>query len=633
MEDEDKKARILASAISRLEKLEKAEDFDPLRPGSRPSPDQSLVIEDFTKVPMQYITAGNQCLPGDTLVATPTGPVQIKDIKIGDTVYSEHGTEILVEKVWDNGVQEVVDLVDSQDNILATCTLGHRWGVHVHGKPNVTVLETFALESAGALVLRLSKSENGEYTKRLITLDIKRHSTRSTNVYNLTVSTSTNLYLLANGLVTSNSGKSQIASKLVVSLARESIPGWKRPEKWGSGPISILVCARSGKQIENSLGPKILSYLDPAEHKNPTRSGNALQHIELNNGNRIIFQSLENPSIARERVQSYVAHCVWIDEQPPSMSLLAELLMRVQANRGYFLATFTPLNINAALRKMVDAAAMPYSKKYKLRTLDNPLFHSDDEKANLLASMSGLTEAEKATRLEGDWATAEGSVYKFDFDNMVKHLPDYYSRSWRHILAVDPATQSKLGLNIWAEDPTTSKWFCILAEYLEGIYVPSLIVAEVEKRAANLNIVRRVYDPEASWYLHTALSMGYTYTPVPRKSAGRKAELMAQAQESLSKGEMVLTFSNADLIAEIQEMRYRDTQDGSISNSSKYHLHDAMVYFRDLMPPPDPARKLLTPDNWGQYLTEYNYAINVARATRDPRKVAKVRSNWRKAWY
>lgn len=69
-----------------------------------------------------------KCLAEGTLVATPKGPVKIEDIKIGDLVYDEYGKPVEVLGVWDQGEQEVVNLVNNR-KVWATCTPKHIWSV------------------------------------------------------------------------------------------------------------------------------------------------------------------------------------------------------------------------------------------------------------------------------------------------------------------------------------------------------------------------------------------------------------------------------------------------------------------------------------------------------------------------
>ena len=168
-------------------------------------------------------------------------------------------------------------------------------------------------------------------------------------------------------------GKSQTCSRLITWVLSETHPKWKRPAEWGNEPLLAIVAGRTGKQIEESLLPKIRSYLEPGTYKE-IRIGNIIQRLELDNGNRIVFQSLENPNMARERIQSYVAHVAWIDELPPTVEVMDELLRRIQARNGYFLASFTPLVRNVQVQRFVDNMVEPIAKTYRFRMLDNPLY-------------------------------------------------------------------------------------------------------------------------------------------------------------------------------------------------------------------------------------------------------------------
>lgn len=69
-----------------------------------------------------------KCLIKDTKVATPIGPKNIQDIRIGDIVYNEYGKEISVKNTFDQGPQLVVDLIN-HNRVYATCTLDHPWQV------------------------------------------------------------------------------------------------------------------------------------------------------------------------------------------------------------------------------------------------------------------------------------------------------------------------------------------------------------------------------------------------------------------------------------------------------------------------------------------------------------------------
>lgn len=395
------------------------------------------------------------------------------------------------------------------------------------------------------------------------------------------------------------SGKSQTCSRLLSWFITETHPTWTRPPEWGSEPLFALVACRTGKQIEDSIWPKVKSFLEPGTYKE-VRIGNILNRVEFPNGARIVFQSLENPGQAAERIQSYVAHFVWIDEMPPTLKVLTEAMVRRNTRDGYFLASFTPLVVNRDIQKMVDNASEPASRKYRFRMFDNPAYSSPKRQREILDSMSTLPEHIRNTRLYGEWTQSDDQVYYFDYDSMV-NMPVNYSPLWRHVEVVDPATSSALGLTVWAEDSASKIWYCIIADYIKGIHVPTLIVEAVRDRVRNLNIIKRISDPEATWYINQASAMGISYGIV-YKANGRKSDLIKGLQEKLS-SRMRIAPHCVDLIAELQEARWSNQVEGKIVNSSRFHLSDTAQYFADNIPKPEAVVEY---SNQQEYLYQAN---------------------------
>ena len=75
---------------------------------------------------LTVIYGANGCLAEGTLVATPHGPVPIEKLKIGDTVFDEHGLPITVLMTFDTGMKKVVEL-KSDTKVLARSTYDHIW--------------------------------------------------------------------------------------------------------------------------------------------------------------------------------------------------------------------------------------------------------------------------------------------------------------------------------------------------------------------------------------------------------------------------------------------------------------------------------------------------------------------------
>jgi hypothetical protein len=299
----------------------------------------------------------------------------------------------------------------------------------------------------------------------------------------------------------------------------------------------------------------------------------------------MVFQSLENANLARERVQSYVAHLVWVDEMPSSSSLIDELQTRLYSKSGYFLASFTPLVFNPEIRKMVDNAKLPDAKVYRFKMFDNPLYANPEKQREVLAAYSHMSDVALRCRLYGEWMEPESSVWSINRDAMLEAPPNYHP-SWRHVEASDPAVSSKFGLTIWAESPDNGIWYCIRDDYIEGIAAPDDIVAEVKRRTSGVNLVRRICDPHETWYLGQASKAKLSYI-CPKKD-GRKDEMIKNLQTALSSGRIKLAPWCTRLLDELERAHWSDgdTNRSRIVGGSKLHLADTAQYAVDLLPSP-----------------------------------------------
>ena len=453
----------------------------------------------------------------------------------------------------------------------------NEFSIEVRGTQDLTILKKYLKVPAKHFTTEFKPQRNQKQFSHFTKKDGIYLGEMET--YDLTIGHDDHNYI-CDGYVTGNSGKSQTCARIVTWMMTETHPKWKKPVDWGAEPLLCVVAGRSGKQIEESLLPKIRSYLEPGTYKE-VRTGNMIQRLELTNGNRIVFQSLENPNMARDRLQSYVAHLVWVDELPPTVDIMNELMVRIQARSGHLLASFTPLVRNIKVQKFVDGLVEPIAKTYRFKMLDNPLYANIERKAEILATMAHLPEHVRNSRLYGEWTSDDNAVYYFNYETMVE-MPENYSPMWRHVESVDPASSSALGYTLWAENPSTGVWYCVKAEYVKGIFVPTDIITAVAKLSAPYNIVRRIADPHESWYIHQAASMGIRYTGVYKKN-DRKIELIKNFQEAL--GVRIRIAPHVEnLIEEITGARWSDTREGKIANGSDMHLGDSAQYFVDLMP-------------------------------------------------
>lgn len=427
------------------------------------------------------------------------------------------------------------------------------------------------------------------------------------------------------------SGKTQLGAREVSWWFDECHPFMERPPEWGKGPLMILVVGKVGKQIDEEIwNNKIKPYLMPGNYKE-VRTGSELQKvINTKNGNRIIFLSHHNVDQAREKAQAYTAHFVWLDEMPAGASLVAELMLRVSANRGRFIATFTPLIKNEDIMKMVEGVQYPTGKKYKFAMLDNPLFAL--RKDEQMAQLANIPEAERRARLYGDWYIGDLTVYPFNPAINYQVPVGYNALTWPHIEAVDPAASGKLGMVVAAWSPTTKKWYVIKAEEIDGT-APSEMVQHIWETNLGLNIIRRVCDPHETWFRKEALIARNTrpslnYMGVFKKTE-RKKDLIAAVQNALVNDTVAIAPHCKLMGKQLINCQWSEQTEDKIINASKYHLCDALQYLLDVIPKSIEVPEV--PKTFDQKMREDNQKRKENEAQAKRIKIQR-RSRWAKTW-
>lgn len=389
------------------------------------------------------------------------------------------------------------------------------------------------------------------------------------------------------------SGKSACPAREIAWILNEDHPSWKRPYSWSNGPILIIVAGQDRKMMEIELwGKKIAPFLNTADWRE-SRVGGSIQYAEnKKTGDKVVFLTHADSSEKnRKHMQGYTAHYVWIDEMPASAALYDEIRLRASASDAMFVATFTPKFRSEEIKRAVDTLKEPFGKTYRFKRLDNPLYKGRE--AEVLAELEGYGEGYRLSVLDGEWFIGDSAVYAWDPSIMIESPGDDYHLGWRHVVSVDPALKSKFGFTLWAERPKDGVWFLVKARYIEGIYAPDDMVEEVKKEIAGYNIVRRISDPEASWFIGQASKAQLSFIYPPDK-ANRKGELIKNAQAAISAGKQKVAPWCTEFMNEISSCQWSDTSD-RIVNASSYHVMDCWHYFTDLAPKHDPSA---VPQTW-----------------------------------
>ena len=601
--------RRIAAAVKRLHTLKLNECFDPVDVNSRPNNSQQAVLDDLGKYRVRFVTAGNQCLAEGTMVATTKGHKPIEAIVPGDQVFNEYGKPIEVLETFQNGTKLVNKYALTSGKVIYA-TADHKLSCKsMDGHKDIALRDI----NESTLIRGINR---GDGTPLYDTL-FNAHPYKKVPTYDIHVDSPTNLYCLSNGIITHNSGKSSTAGREVSWVFTERHPKWKRPQKWAGDNLTIIILGQTQKQIEEIMLPKVLGFIPESEYE-IKRAGGIIKKVVHKNGNIIIPITYHDEKEARTNVQGFVAHYVWGDEMPRTLELVEECVRRIMSKEGYLLWTFTPKVVSDKVRKYVDNVAEPYGKRYKFSVFDNPIYDSEDRRAEVYASVEGLSEAYKQCILYGDWITAEGTVWEVDRDVLFKPLPPHYSAMWRHVEVVDPAIQSKLGQTIWAEDPLNGDWYCILARYVQGLYVPDLIVDETTKITKGYNIVKRVSDLE-HWFINTANQSKRImprYEAVNEKMIESKKDNIIGVQAKLGQSMFFAPGGGTEqVVEEMEDMRWKDNG-VDIVGSHRYHLVDTMVYF-----------DLTKPKFAGPAKTNFSYADELLDQHRKRKAQTKVKNN------
>ncbi len=358
----------------------------------------------------------------------------------------------------------------------------------------------------------------------------------------------------------------------------------QRPPEWGAGPLQILVVGRLGEQMESELWErKLKPFMREGDYR-AVRVGNVLARVvHLKTQNRILFLSHHDAKNAREKVQAFTSHVVWLDEMPDDAGLVTELIMRVSANRGRLYGTFTPLIRNEEIRRIVDSET-PTQRKVQLSMLDNPIFIGREAEQLALVRASCTSEAEFRARMYGEWYYGDGRVFAYDAKANRRPLPEHYStQSWRHLAVLDPAASGMAGLVVFAEDPASGQWFNVLAKYIKGAAAFELFDS-VEADVRPFGRLTRWCDCNPAGFYKEAARRGVVWAAYSDKQ-DRKLETINKANTAFALKRAWLTEQSDLLDAELVSALWSERDPNKIVNASRLHLADAMRYAIDLLPP------------------------------------------------
>jgi hypothetical protein len=266
---------------------------------------------------------------------------------------------------------------------------------------------------------------------------------------------------------------------------------------------------------------------------------------------------------------------VVLDEMPPNIKLLSEVIVRTADRGGGVNLGFTPLVEDEEIQKYCDNH--PSISTHSWSVLCNPVYANNPEKMDrLLNEYAALPVHLKNARLSGDWYFPDTGD-KFVFSNVVPHVVTDFviPLEWRQIRFTDPAA-STTGAIFAAEDPEDGTWYVHTAIELswEGIFATTKhIEDELEKYRphAGFEYFYSKYDNHESWF--AAHSVGNWY-PCTEKN---KEMAITSTRNAVNSGK-VKFFKFGAALALRQIQTYRKKANGRIQKKDDHAL-DCLMYF------------------------------------------------------
>ncbi len=452
------------------------------------------------------------------------------------------------------------------------------------------------------------------------------------------------------------SSKTTTAIRLLTWVLEDAHPYWRRPTDkrcnnrlcnsentlhWGHETVPRYRCLQCGNEWEiwnpdtpmhimlvgenqknlylNLWDARIRRLLVEPDMWKPVKAGPYIAWVQhrRTEDKIIFFPHGHGEETVRKATQGFTIHFVFGDEIAP-VGVLEETQRRVDAKLGYWFFACTikgKQNTPELIRFLTKQEESKALKVFKLSMLDNPKYFGMRDV--ILAKLAGLTKEQRDAVLYGDVDVFDESVLKFSKDLLGENgIPSTYSKSWRHVLIVDPAIQSIAGYMVIAEDPSDKIWHVVDAQKLKGMQDGLELFERVEDMSYSYNIVRKVSDNQA-WFIGAAKKRGVKYMPPPNKQGkimGGKIYLIKQAQIFISEGRLKIPFQFEELWDELSTYRWQEGSDDKIVKSSRYHLLDCLFYFVDSIPKAERESKQSLP--WEQQVMMYN-RVKLAKKSGD----------------
>jgi phage terminase large subunit-like protein len=566
---------------------------------------------------VRLIIGGNRCLAEGTLVATPSGPVPIECIKVGDYVLDERDNPVKVLTLWDNGEREVYDYyaydgTNDGDELVVTCTPDHKVCVWFQDGSirKIPIGEHVKTSEITPNLVERWVTLPGGIRACSLTRIFKEDNPRTVKTYDIEVDSEEHLFQLASGLVVSNSGKSQTTSYECAVQATGLYPSWWEGRRYDR-PVNLWMVGDTHETVKNILQAKLLGL--PGAHgtgmlpKNTILKTQAKPGVSGGIGNiqvRHVSGGVSNIGLlayqqGMEAFYGTAMDGIFLDEEPP-WNVYTECLTRTASTGGFVSLSFTPLKgYTPTVTQLFKGATLlcgaePLEGQEFLESQDKDKDNTYKEKSSRCIIQLGWDDApwldektknelaaeylphEREARMKGK--PCRGAGYAFPMDKSTyTYFPGEINiqKNWPTCYGLDVGWAATAA--VWmAYDPNADVVY-VYDEYLEGQKLPGYHAYNIKAKGEN---ILGAIDPAShqsgqddgkklfNQYKAEGLKL------VKAQNA-RRAGYMAIYQ-ALILGKLKISTMCKGLLAELADAQVEE--DGEFKSASKYHRYDAFRY-------------------------------------------------------
>ena len=342
--------------------------------------------------------------------------------------------------------------------------------------------------------------------------------------------------------------------------------------------------------------------------------------VRFRNGDTLEFKTYKQAYLA---IMGRAIDHLTVDEMPPSLSVLVELITRCGDKDGEVELGFTPLVENEEIRDWVDNHETLAVHQWAID--DNPVYRDNPERlARVLSEWKHLPEPEREARRKGDWYYQDDGTLRV-FENVVPQVVEDFEIPpwWRQVRIADPASH-RTGFSILAEDPETGTWYCTTAvefEWKGKLATAPQIETEMDRfNTLGIKYYYSKYDNAEAWF-------GAHSSGVWSACILKNKELQILALRKLMVDGTLKFFRIGGALAVKQVMTYRRRESGTIIKK-KDHVVDTLQYFAREVPPrltKEQLRRIMTNADWQSELYEA-YKAEKAKKTKESERVTAIKS-------